>query len=106
MRGCYCDMAVLPSSSRDAVAVELAIERAPREPEQPRGLDPLASGRLQRAEDLLALGGLERELGQARHVRAVARQRPRLEEVRWQVLGQDHAALRDDHRALDHVGEL
>ena len=51
------------AASRDAVAVELAVQRASREAEQPRGGDALAARRVERAQDLVALGRFQRERG-------------------------------------------
>src|SRR3989442_1010544 len=91
-------------ASRDAIAVQLSIECAAREAEEPRRLDALAPRGLQRPQDLLALGRLERQLREPLPVRRALS--VRLEEVRRQVLRQEHAALRDHHRALEDVGQL
>src|SRR5207249_10287697 len=48
--------------SCDSIAVELSVERTPREAEQPRRLDALAARGLQGRQDLLALGRFERQL--------------------------------------------
>src|SRR5690242_12886596 len=96
--------AISCAASRDPIAVELSVEGAAGKAKEARRLDALAARGLQRAQDLLALRGLERQLREALPVhRALGMG---LEEVRRQVFGQQHAALADDHRALEHVREL
>src|SRR2546422_10479435 len=71
--------------SRDSMAVQLPVERAPGEAEQPRRLDALPARGLQRPQDLLALRRLERQLREPLPVgRAMD---VRLEEVPREVLG-------------------
>src|SRR5438128_381140 len=90
--------------SRDAIAVQLPVERAPREAEQPRCLDALAARSLQGPQDLLALRRLERQLREPLPVGSPLD--VRLEEVRREVLREEDAALADHHRALQDVGQL
>src|SRR5438093_10265043 len=90
--------------SCDSIAVELSVERTPREAEQPRRLDALAARGLQGPEYLLALRRLERQLRQPLPVGGALD--VRLEEVRGEVLGQEDAALADNHRALEDVSQL
>src|SRR5437867_8483694 len=76
--------------SCDSIAVQLSVECAPREAEEPRRLDALAARGLQRPQDLLALGRFERQLREPLPIgRALD---VRLEEVRREVLGQGGAA--------------
>src|SRR5688572_22964614 len=94
---------LLLRSSHDPVAIELAVQRPARQPEKPRRLDALAARRLQRAQNLIALGGLERELAGA----VALRRLDALLGQQWgKMLGQDHRAPRHDERPLDDVGEL
>src|SRR5437016_7795896 len=90
--------------SCDSIAVELSVERTPREAEQPRRLDALAARGLQGPQDLLALGRFERQLREPLPVGGALD--VRLEEVRREVLRQEDAALADHHRALEDVGQL
>src|SRR5262249_42103080 len=85
----------------DAVAVELAVERPARQPEELRGRRAPAARSVERTEDLLAFRRLE---GEGRAGRR-AGGRPGAEQGR-EVLGQDDRALRGDHRALDDVAQL
>src|SRR5437667_4713324 len=95
---------VMCAASRNAIAIELSVKGPAREAEQPCRFDTLPARGLQRAEDLLALRGLERQLGQTLPVGGALD--VRLEQMRRQVLGQQHTALADHHRSFEDVGEL
>src|SRR5438876_6620649 len=73
------------AASRNAIAIELSVKGPARAAEQPCRFDALPARGLQRAEDLLALGGLERQLGQTPPVGGALD--VGLEEMRRQVLG-------------------